>query len=1673
MSENKSTHFAAPVVLVTDSKSFDIIRIVNPFDVRQHVKEAHDWSPELTIAECIEKYEGEFVASINGRIIEKNEWGLTHVSPGDNLVICPVPQGGGGGGKSIVRLVAMIAVAVYAPYLVNAIAGDSFVAATAGTFAATPAGMMVTAGVTIAGSMLVNAMLPVSPIQGPSSTFANSRSYGIDGPKNSSLEAIAVPVCYGKFRMAGNLINGYVENYTTATASVSGLMPISYGKFGTTSADDSLPVGTDSQMVYLLYNAGEGPVSMISDIEVNDQPIANYTQMESAIRLGLPSQTSIPWFASVIVPISKQLKLTTDWIYHTTTDVIDQARFDVVFPNGLAKIDSSSGNTEAYSVELEIEARPASTELINPNDWTPLTTPVAIVSSASHTVHHSDSKTFSNVEGTLIGALVVNPTTAVTSLASSTATGGNTTLSDLLASKFGVTTGPSISNILVTKDSWADGSMPPDAFSTRTISVSWDEAVADTSGPGGSYTITEKSRSAVRRSLFTPKSSVRSKYEFRIRRKTPKQTDSTYLDECYLSDVNEINFDDISYNNTALVGIKIALSDQISGMPTVTYLNHGVVINAPLGSNNNANPANVAWDILTNTRYGAGFATSRIDIPKFTEWAAYCDLNELEFNGVLDQSMNVWDVLQYVFRCGHAQIVNIGTRFSVAIERADTPVMMFGMGNIIEGSFSINWLPLADRANEIEVQFFDYTNKYKQTAIKAYDFDRLNTGEPQKTSTVTLYGIVGRNRADKEIQLLLNMNKLIRQTVTFDASIDAIACTIGDLIYVQHDMPDWGVAGRLEAGCTTGTLILDRPVTMEAGKMYKALVLMDGDIIAERDVMLQVGTTTSITLQQTLAVAPAQFTNFMFGETAKVKKTFRIKSISGSSDHTRTIQAIEYNPAVYNLTDRVTDYDVVTNGTMGGGVAIISQVRFLGGYEEFAATATGSKDQIYLTWDYPLSGNYAGADIYMSVAGETLKNVGSVGGSSKSYVTDAIVGQLMKFKVVAYDINGKRAPYDAAPEYTITPTGINANPPKPGDTTGVTIFFQGKDCNINWRLNSTTKSYEFGSEPLGADAGTADPNFKDWEVKILTMNGTVLRTEYVTAPHFVYTFDMNWADTQGHPNRQFMVEICVRTTDNRLGNPGTVEAYNPPPIIDCSQIASVGSFDGFSLQYTKPADPDYVGAMMWMSMDNAVEMTANNLVYDGPDTKVQMSGLIPMSQYFVRIVGYDAFGKYALIDGCVVVCSTTKIDAEAIANDILKDSMLVPELRARINLIDDPFTVAGSVNQRLQDQANTLGAAITTESSARQAADSSIASQLNTLTAALNANTAAITTEQTARVNADGSLATQLNVVQATTNSNTSAINAETTARTNADSALSTQISTLSANVASSMAAIQTEATARATADSANAFSISTLQTTVGANTAAISVQQSSIDGLSGQYTVKIDNDGYVSGFGLASTTVNGTPVSEFIIRADKFSIATPTGPTTENHPFTIGQVNGQPKVVMRSTLIEDAAINTAKISDLSVTTLKIGDNAVTVPMNVVAYPNVTHAKNTLNANEVVSAWQWLDSSTFISALITVDQQVLLNNDMPLYSRCSMVARLTNVDSVDGYEFCRQSVSIMDTEYQSSLFSSAIQVPYSGWWRVEISLGNDGQYYVNGDQIHESLSWVSTMVILNCMAFKK
>lgn len=192
----------------------------------------------------------------------------------------------------------------------------------------------------------------------------------------------------------------------------------------------------------------------------------------------------------------------------------------------------------------------------------------------------------------------------------------------------------------------------------------------------------------------------------------------------------------------------------------------------------------------------------------------------------------------------------------------------------------------------------------------------------------------------------------------------------------------------------------------------------------------------------------------------------------------------------------------------------------------------------------------------------------------------------------------------------------------------------------------------------------------------------------------------------------------------------------------------------------------------------------------------------------------------------------------------------------------------------------------------------------------------------------------------------------------------------ISAN-ASAISALDVRVTDNEGDISSQASTITTLNSTVGSHSTTLTTHGSSISGLEGKYTVKIDNNGYVTGYGLASVANNGTPVSEFAIVADKFSIA----PVATDHsasdgspffhltaPTVIGGVSVPAGTYMKAAYIHDAsiinakiangaidsakivdasilnakianaAITEGKIADLQVTTLKIGNNAVSIP---------------------------------------------------------------------------------------------------------------------------------------------
>jgi hypothetical protein len=227
--------------------------------------------------------------------------------------------------------------------------------------------------------------------------------------------------------------------------------------------------------------------------------------------------------------------------------------------------------------------------------------------------------------------------------------------------------------------------------------------------------------------------------------------------------------------------------------------------------------------------------------------------------------------------------------------------------------------------------------------------------------------------------------------------------------------------------------------------------------------------------------------------------------------------------------------------------------------------------------------------------------------------------------------------------------------------------------------------------------------------------------------------------------------------------------------------------------------------------------------------------------------------------------------------------------------------LGGAAATRTQAEQDARIASVTAETNARISAIDAEATARLALVAVVNANAAILTSEQTTRATDDSALGVRIDTVIATANTDRS----------------------------TNSAAITAEQTARADADAAEAAARTTLQATVDGHTSAISTEAttraSQTGALFAQYTVKLDVDGKVSGYGLASTGPTGAG-STFEVRSNKFVIAAETGGAAGFVPF---QVLTAPTVIDGVTLPAGAYATNAFIQNLQVTNGKIANLAV------------------------------------------------------------------------------------------------------------------------------------------------
>lgn len=418
------------------------------------------------------------------------------------------------------------------------------------------------------------------------------------------------------------------------------------------------------------------------------------------------------------------------------------------------------------------------------------------------------------------------------------------------------------------------------------------------------------------RATFNVNNLTPGQYEITVSRSSIESTSIRTKDTVFFEAFTEIIYDDFTYPNTALLSIRALATDQLSGQqPRVTCVvdrGHGL-----------DNPALAAKNIIQ-------LIGGDVNAAKFTDWADWCVAQNLKCNVVFDAEINVREALNVVSLLGRANVIPIGSEYVPIIDKVESLAVqrfLFTMGNIVKDSFEEDYLPLADRTNVVELTYFDETLDYTRHSIEVYQNGFDESIDSTRKASITLYGCTSRAQAIRHARYMLNKNRYLTNTISFEADVDAIACTIGDVIDVAHDVPQWGYSGRMfnytaatpstewvfELGVfvdgvfidpTTFTTFvkLDRQVTMSAGVDYYLTVKYNSDDSRET---LQISSPTTITtdifpFELNLSKPVEDYMLYSFGTVNRESKQFRVSSITRASDQKRKITCIEYIPEVYD-----------------------------------------------------------------------------------------------------------------------------------------------------------------------------------------------------------------------------------------------------------------------------------------------------------------------------------------------------------------------------------------------------------------------------------------------------------------------------------------------------------------------------------------------------------------------------------------------------------------------------------------------------------------------------------------------------------------------------------------------------------------------------------------------------
>lgn len=685
-------------------------------------------------------------------------------------------------------------------------------------------------------------------------------------------------------------------------------------------------------------------------------------------------------------------------------------------------------------------------------------------------------------------------------------------------------------------------------------------------------TYTEYAQSAFEESWRVDRPAGIGAWQVKLERISEDSTDIQWRNKTTFASYVEWVPDSTTYNNYAIAAfVADAKNLNSSSTPTVSFVWDGIYCQVPNNysplyynaSNNIVNPVYTgSWDgitfveqvtsnpvwillyLLTNPVNGLGerILMENIDIWNFYNSAKYCDeLLPVTIDGVSTtrprytfdwqflERVDAWSLLSEIAGAMNAQLVYMGDRISINMDRPGTADMVITQDSVIDGKITWSGSSRKDLKTVASVKWYNPNNNYKaeEVTVTADEYFGVGAGYITKYGynihSVTAIGCTTEPQAIRYARWILEQSLTSTAICKFKMGFNGFSLQPGQLLIVSD--PTYSgtqVQGRITSATATSITPNDT-IAVTAGHQLK-INKKDGGIMTATVSV----TNIAASVIQVSGYTGGAYTDIDYGtefSTVSNAPTMKVIDIAHDDDGI-SIELRQYNNASYGridtgvvvLTDIVPVAAVEAIGKPVGLIAADTTINIDGAVKR-AVNVSWAPSGDTIPVKYLVSWK---CDDGVKGEAETVNPNYEISGIAPVKITVSVravgaSGLISTPGILVY--TPKIGEANISPLLAVTGLGIRGA----GGTT-----FVSADLEISWTANSGNDVYAT----------------KEYKIAVYDVAGAnPIRVEYVThvpaVSTYTWTYTFAAQISDGGPRRSVKVVVIPKDCNDALGIPSS------------------------------------------------------------------------------------------------------------------------------------------------------------------------------------------------------------------------------------------------------------------------------------------------------------------------------------------------------------------------------------------------------------------------------------------------------------------------------------------------------------------------------------------------------